>query len=180
MHILSPETDNCPSRISEKERMTTEYFMINLTERMLPTRQGSNPQPPDHQLDTHQTEPLSYKKVNSQLPSNPQHNSVVEHSVKGQKLTHLTFWSLAQGMKSTYCCKSLANGKARSKNVWNPRSSVERDSIMDRQMYGWTAMITISLGCSFQNIGVNKNRAPISDNQNWQSNVKGLKSQAER
>ena len=35
----------------------TKYFMINLHERMLPTQRGSNPQPPNHQLDTHPTEP---------------------------------------------------------------------------------------------------------------------------
>ena len=28
----------------------------NLHERMLPTRRGSNPQPPDHQSDAHNTE----------------------------------------------------------------------------------------------------------------------------
>ena len=41
-----------------------KYFMINLHERMLPTRRGSNPQPPDLQSDAHPTEPprpaLSY------------------------------------------------------------------------------------------------------------------------
>ena len=31
--------------------------MINLHERMLQTRRGSNPQPPDHQSDAHPTEP---------------------------------------------------------------------------------------------------------------------------
>ena len=37
--------------------MTVElYFMINLHERMLPTQQGSNPQPPGHQSDPHPTE----------------------------------------------------------------------------------------------------------------------------
>ena len=48
MHILSPETDNCPSWISGWERMTGEndgskYFMINLHERMLPTSAGVEP-----------------------------------------------------------------------------------------------------------------------------------------
>ena len=37
MHILSPETDNCPSWISRRER---KYFMVNLHERMLQTRRG--------------------------------------------------------------------------------------------------------------------------------------------
>ena len=31
--------------------------MINLQERMLPTRRELNPQPPDHQTDMHPTEP---------------------------------------------------------------------------------------------------------------------------
>ena len=53
MHILSPETDNCPSWISGRERMTVEkYFMINLHERMLPTSVGGwNPRPPGLQSD---------------------------------------------------------------------------------------------------------------------------------
>ena len=38
--------------------MTVEtYFMINFHERMLPTWQGLNPQPPDHQSDVHPTDP---------------------------------------------------------------------------------------------------------------------------
>ena len=45
MHILSPETDNCPSWISGRERMTVEnkYFTIYLHERMLPTSAGVEP-----------------------------------------------------------------------------------------------------------------------------------------
>ena len=38
--------------------MTVENIsLLNLHERMLPTRRGSDPQPPDHQLDAHPTEP---------------------------------------------------------------------------------------------------------------------------
>ena len=44
MHILLPETDNCPSWISGRERMDRrKYFMINLHERMLPTSAGVEP-----------------------------------------------------------------------------------------------------------------------------------------
>ena len=58
MHILSPEIDTCPSWISGRERMAIENISWwNPHERMLPTRRGSNPQPPDHQLDAHHTEP---------------------------------------------------------------------------------------------------------------------------
>ena len=51
MHILSPETDNCPSWISGRERMTVENIFHNLHERMLPTSAGLNPHPPGLQSD---------------------------------------------------------------------------------------------------------------------------------
>ena len=58
VHILLPETDICPSWISGRETMTIENISWpNLHERMLPTRWGLNPQPPDHQLDEHSMEP---------------------------------------------------------------------------------------------------------------------------
>ena len=45
VYILSPETDNSPSWISRRERMTVENISwSNLHERMLPTRSGLNPQ----------------------------------------------------------------------------------------------------------------------------------------
>ena len=50
-HILLPETDNCPSWISGREKMTVENISwSNLHKRMLSTWQGSNPQLPDHQF----------------------------------------------------------------------------------------------------------------------------------
>ena len=58
VRILSPETDKSSSWIWKGENDCRKYFMINLYERMLPTWWGSNPQPPDHQSDTHLTEPL--------------------------------------------------------------------------------------------------------------------------
>ena len=58
VHILLPETDNCPSWICWRERMTVENISwSNLHERMLLTRWGLNPQPPDHQSKAHPTEP---------------------------------------------------------------------------------------------------------------------------
>ena len=42
VHILSPENDKW--RKEENDRR--KYFMINIHKRMLPTRRGSNPQPP--------------------------------------------------------------------------------------------------------------------------------------
>ena len=57
-NIFLPENDNCPSWISGRERMTVENISwSNLNTRMLPTRPGSNPQPPNHQSDVHLTEP---------------------------------------------------------------------------------------------------------------------------
>ena len=45
------------SEMREWENDHRKYFMINFHERMLPTRRGSNPQPPDHQSAEHPTEP---------------------------------------------------------------------------------------------------------------------------
>ena len=53
VHILSLPFLNQ----QQGEKDCRKYFMINLHERMLLTWQGLNPQPPDHQSDTHPTEP---------------------------------------------------------------------------------------------------------------------------
>ena len=52
MHILSPETDNCPSWISRRERMTVENisWSISMQECCRP-RRGLNPRPPGLQSD---------------------------------------------------------------------------------------------------------------------------------
>ena len=70
VHILLPETDNCPSWISGRERMTTENISwSNLHERILPTQRGLNPLPPDHQSDVHLTEPLRLAEVKADFTS---------------------------------------------------------------------------------------------------------------
>ena len=58
MHILSPETDNNPSWISRRERMTVENisWSISMKECCRP-RQGSNLGPLCLQSDVHPTEP---------------------------------------------------------------------------------------------------------------------------
>ena len=53
VHILSPETDNCPSWFSGRERMTVE----NISWSNVADPAESNPQPPDHQSDAHASEP---------------------------------------------------------------------------------------------------------------------------
>ena len=52
MHILSPETDNCPSWISGRERMTVENILWSLsTKDCCRPRRGLNPRPPGLQSD---------------------------------------------------------------------------------------------------------------------------------
>ena len=52
MHILSPETDNCPSWISGRERMTVENILWSIsTKECCRPRQGLNPRPPGLQSD---------------------------------------------------------------------------------------------------------------------------------
>ena len=52
MHILSPETDNCPSWISGRERMTVENISWSIsTKECCRPRRELNPRPPGLQSD---------------------------------------------------------------------------------------------------------------------------------
>ena len=52
MHILSPETDNCPSWISGRERMTVENISCSISmKECCPPQRGLNPRPPGLQSD---------------------------------------------------------------------------------------------------------------------------------
>ena len=52
VHILSPETDNCPSWISGRERMTVENISWSIsTKECCRPRRGFNPRPPGLQSD---------------------------------------------------------------------------------------------------------------------------------
>ena len=52
VHILLPETDNCPSWISGRERMTVENISWSIsTKECCRPRWGLNPRPPGLQLD---------------------------------------------------------------------------------------------------------------------------------
>ena len=57
VHILSPETDNCPSWISGRERMTVENISWSIsTNKCCRPRRGSKTRPPGLQSDVHPTE----------------------------------------------------------------------------------------------------------------------------
>ena len=49
----------------EGENDRTNYFMINLHERMLPTRRGSNPQPPNHLLEYKELKAVNFFNLKS-------------------------------------------------------------------------------------------------------------------
>ena len=52
VHILSPDTDNCPSWISGRERMTVENILWSIsTKECCRPRRGLNPRPPGLQSD---------------------------------------------------------------------------------------------------------------------------------
>ena len=52
VHSLSPETDNCPSWISRRERMTVENISWSIsTKECCRPRRGLNPRPPGLQSD---------------------------------------------------------------------------------------------------------------------------------
>ena len=70
--ILSPETDNCPSWSSARERMTVENISWSISlEEYCRTRRGLNPRPPDHQSDAHPNEPLRPASGSEFFPFNP-------------------------------------------------------------------------------------------------------------
>ena len=56
--ILSPVTDNCPSWISRRERMTVEKISWSVSTKEWCQPGASNTQPSDYQLDAHLTELL--------------------------------------------------------------------------------------------------------------------------
>ena len=59
MYILLIESDNCPSWINRRERMTTENISWSISpEACCQTWWGSNPWPPDYESDPHPIEPL--------------------------------------------------------------------------------------------------------------------------
>ena len=59
VHILLPETDNCPSWMSGTERMRKENisWSIYVKEYFWWIQRELNSQPPDHQLNVHRTKP---------------------------------------------------------------------------------------------------------------------------
>ena len=69
MHILSPETDNCPSWISGRERMTVENISWSIsTNECCRPRRGLNPRPPGRQSEAHPNEPRGRQVLRSRHP----------------------------------------------------------------------------------------------------------------
>ena len=97
MCILSPETGNCPSWISRKERMAVEHISWSIsTKECCQIQQGSDPQPPDHQ-EVHPTEPPrpAFKPLwrllwLSLLPSQKS-TSIKEFTLKGKSVKTFFF-----------------------------------------------------------------------------------------
>ena len=69
MHILSPETDNCPSWISRRERMTVENISWSIsTNECCRPRRGLNPRPPGRQSEAHPNDPRGRQVLRSRHP----------------------------------------------------------------------------------------------------------------
>ena len=72
MHILSPETDNCPSWISGRERMTVENISWSIsTKECCTPRWGLNPRPPGLQSDGASNWAIEASVLRSYGPVNP-------------------------------------------------------------------------------------------------------------
>ena len=95
MHILSPETDNCPSWISGRKRMTVENISWSIsTKEYCRPRQELNPRPPVSSRTAHPTE-----------PPRPRYSSLNMHAeLTAQSGLNIQFTSTQTGCSSYACC----------------------------------------------------------------------------
>ena len=126
VHILSPETDNCPSWISGRERMTVENISWSIsTKECCRPRRGLNPRPPVLQSDgasnwateagcqsiftcvisklwTHQLSPIACGKI---VKCSLCQSCCIQNFSRQHFKTFLLFFLLLQGwtFHSNYC-----------------------------------------------------------------------------
>ena len=127
-HILSPETDNCPSWISGRERMTVKNisWSISTKECCRPWR-GLNPRPPGLQSDAHPTEPASEKvstlKGKKLLPRGT-NNSFLRRSLQRSEATVRTVFASLENVLFPLKLKHRRNHKAMFfDESWRPEQS---------------------------------------------------------
>ena len=88
MHILSPETDNCPSWISGRGGMTVENISWSIsTKECCRPRRGSNPRPPGLQSDgasnwATEAGPLSDNKIQHEIHVYSDNTSNMNHIMR--------------------------------------------------------------------------------------------------
>ena len=101
MHILSPETDNCPSWISGKERMTVENISWSIsTKECCRPRRGLNPRPPGLQSD-------GASNWATEAGNNPQWSTHISFSVVLSEAAFL-FLFINLVLRSRPCCLLLS------------------------------------------------------------------------
>ena len=120
VHILSPETDNCPSWISGRERMTVENISWSIsTKECCRPRRGSNPRPPGLQSDGASNWATEAGYIN-QIEPFLSHwiKSLDSYDAISVKLTWL-LQKLANGVQKGY------NKKMQSKIIWRFSASCQ-------------------------------------------------------
>ena len=115
MHSLSPETDNCPSWISGRERMTVENISWSIsTKECCQPRRGSNPRPPGLQSDAHPTAPPrpAYQELvccvySLELPHWGNSNGYIQQTIISGKHCRLTKCHILQHLIRVYIVRSV-------------------------------------------------------------------------
>ena len=128
MHILSPETDNCPSWISGRERMTVENISWSIsTEECCRPRRGLNQRPPGLQLNAHPTEPLRPAHTNNQnichwsffLVTIESYHSCVMWKPAFQQLT---YWNISLIFPRKQVLTFYSNRLPKRQYAWNVKA----------------------------------------------------------
>ena len=99
VHILSPETDNCPSCIIGRERMTVENISWSIsTKECCRPRRGLNPRPPGLQSDGASNWATEAGPLSPWICLDKAPDKVIFFSTKNWCLPHLSmkllFWLL--------------------------------------------------------------------------------------
>ena len=122
MHILSPETDNCPSWISGRERMTVENISWSIsTKECYRPRRGLNPRPPGLKSDGASNWATEAGSFEPSLLTNTQRVDFILTALEGEN-SILLFPCFCQVCLLKQSHKQARRGKARRGEAVNEYS----------------------------------------------------------
>ena len=154
VHILSPETDNCPSWISGRERMTVENISWSIsTKECCRPRRGSNPRPPGQIFSLFLIVKMNANYVEICWVGN------LEVDFQQAPFAHF-FLKFSQ-----YCCETLIiwNSEKKSKKIFMqtkiPKNHFTIEIAYIRPIFGRKSNFRVNIGNKTQN----QKRQMVSD-----------------